>query len=656
MKKYLLWTLLAAGLLTAGVALSAPILNYSRTIYPEVTNTYELGTSTKAWIGITGKQFCLTGDSCIASWPTGGGSGSSVGWATTTNAVYNNFGYMVGINSSTPNANLVVQGSSTAPTIPVLIVASSTGTALLTVTQAGNVGIGTAAPTANLEINPTTADPAILVSGVNGSTNAYITVKAANTSGKQAFFNINNLKNATGYQQYRVGSPHDNGQSFTIQRLNDGASSITEALMLQDTSGNLGFLASSGAIANSKLYISAAGNVGIATITPASKLHIAYDATSTASTLHTLQLGDRPLTSPSANGTYLAANTPTSFTGNLIDIQVNGTSNFKVTSAGAVSGSSGTFTGALQSASWTDTINTISTFASRTTFRKTSSGVTEFVVSPNVSQSADNSVLKVSGTDYGASPNTVWLASYSTCGSGGCTGFTGLTGTANSALLGVFNDGASPPTGFHDLIVMTQNNSTGGVTVLREAMRVKAGTTPNVNFFSGLQAGRIGIGSSSPTALLTVNGTSSSPSEVLLNVASSTYASLFNVQSGGNVGIGTSTPQTKLAVSGVYGSTEPATTTISTAAYTMDLSAGNFLPFSVATSTTITFSNAQPGPAYYLEMKQDGTGSRTMTFSNCSWSGGAAPTFTTTANKTDLVVVRYSASFNKYYCQSSLNY
>lgn len=107
---------------------------------------------------------------------------------------------------------------------------------------------------------------------------------------------------------------------------------------------------------------------------------------------------------------------------------------------------------------------------------------------------------------------------------------------------------------------------------------------------------------------------------------------------------------------GTYGAIEPATTTISSTSYTMDLSKGNFLPFSVATSTTITFSNAQTGAAYYLQMRQDTTGSRTITFSNCNWSGGSAPTFTTTANKIDLVVVRYSTAFNTYYCQSDLNH
>ncbi|MDR3642738.1 MAG: hypothetical protein P4L74_03890, partial [Candidatus Doudnabacteria bacterium] len=40
-------------------------------------------------------------------------------------ALYNNVGYQLGINSSTPTANLVVEGSSTNPTLPIFTVASS---------------------------------------------------------------------------------------------------------------------------------------------------------------------------------------------------------------------------------------------------------------------------------------------------------------------------------------------------------------------------------------------------------------------------------------------------------------------------------------------------------------------------------------------------
>jgi hypothetical protein len=52
----------------------------------------------------------------------GGGSGGTggAGWSTSTpNIVYNNFGTVVGINSTTPTASLVVRGTSTTPTLPI---------------------------------------------------------------------------------------------------------------------------------------------------------------------------------------------------------------------------------------------------------------------------------------------------------------------------------------------------------------------------------------------------------------------------------------------------------------------------------------------------------------------------------------------------------
>jgi hypothetical protein len=58
-------------------------------------------------------------------------------------AIYNNTGYEIGVNSSTPAANLVVEGSSTNPTLPIFTVASSSGAAYLTVTANGSIGINT---------------------------------------------------------------------------------------------------------------------------------------------------------------------------------------------------------------------------------------------------------------------------------------------------------------------------------------------------------------------------------------------------------------------------------------------------------------------------------------------------------------------------------
>jgi YVTN family beta-propeller protein len=65
-------------------------------------------------------------------------------------------------------------------------------------------------------------------------------------------------------------------------------------------------------------------------------------------------------------------------------------------------------------------------------------------------------------------------------------------------------------------------------------------------------SGNVGIGTTSPTSLLYVQGTSSILTTNLFSVASSTGTSLFTINSNGNVGIGTTTPTQLLSVAGGF--------------------------------------------------------------------------------------------------------
>ena len=72
-------TLLVLG--SFGFAVAAPSLIYQRTVLPETTNTYELGTTTAKWFRIAGSyasttqvsadSLCLNSDICRTTWPTG---------------------------------------------------------------------------------------------------------------------------------------------------------------------------------------------------------------------------------------------------------------------------------------------------------------------------------------------------------------------------------------------------------------------------------------------------------------------------------------------------------------------------------------------------------------------------------------------------------
>ena len=75
-----------------------------------------------------------------------------------------------------------------------------------------------------------------------------------------------------------------------------------------------------------------------ANATGASLALTGVETASTAGGLLYVDLSNTASTAFSASGTALAINTPTGFTGNLIDAQVNGASLFRVSSAGSITG------------------------------------------------------------------------------------------------------------------------------------------------------------------------------------------------------------------------------------------------------------------------------------------------------------------------------
>jgi hypothetical protein len=72
------------------------------------------------------------------------------------------------------------------------------------------------------------------------------------------------------------------------------------------------------------------------------------------------------------------------------------------------------------------------------------------------------------------------------------------------------------------------------------------------------------------------------------------------------------------------------------ATVTFNLSANNKHTVTIAGNRTLALSNTTNVPVFSINIKQDATGSRTVTwFSGITWAGGTVPTLTTTANKTD---------------------
>jgi hypothetical protein len=75
----------------------------------------------------------------------------------------------------------------------------------------------------------------------------------------------------------------------------------------------------------------------------------------------------------------------------------------------------------------------------------------------------------------------------------------------------------------------------------------------------------------------------------------------------------------------------------SSTAITLDLANGTVQIITLTGNATITMPTATSGKSFILMLKQDGTGSRTVTWSTVKWAGGTAPTITSTASRQDIL-------------------
>lgn len=81
--------------------------------------------------------------------------------------------------------------------------------------------------------------------------------------------------------------------------------------------------------------------------------------------------------------------------------------------------------------------------------------------------------------------------------------------------------------------------------------------------------------------------------------------------------------------------------------YALDVSQGDMITFCVTAEGNFTLSaeNFDVGNIVYVSLMQDSTGSRTVTLSsNFLWTGGSAPTLTTSANAVDKFVFMSSGT------------
>lgn len=82
--------------------------------------------------------------------------------------------------------------------------------------------------------------------------------------------------------------------------------------------------------------------------------------------------------------------------------------------------------------------------------------------------------------------------------------------------------------------------------------------------------------------------------------------------------------------------TETAYSANSSTAITLSLANGTVQVITLTGTATITMPTAAAGKSFVMYLKQDGTGSRTVTWSTVKWPAGTAPTITSTASKQDI--------------------
>jgi hypothetical protein len=125
--------------------------------------------------------------------------------------------------------------------------------------------------------------------------------------------------------------------------------------------------------------------------------------------------------------------------------------------------------------------------------------------------------------------------------------------------------------------------------------------------------------------------------------------------------VGTTDTQTltnKTVEAGVFtnGYTEEVATANTSTAYTIDLAGGSVQILTLTGNCTFTFPTATAGRSFFLLLKQDGTGGRTVTWpAAVKWPGATAPTITSTASRLDKYVFTADGT-NWYGSNSGQNY
>lgn len=430
----------------------------------------------------------------------------------------------------------------------------SGGTTGLTLTSGGNIGIGTANPTSKFQIKSNQVAGGVfrIEAALDGS--EWFSV--GSTAGLVRF-------NSSGGTT-EVANSGALGARFNIGSL----SSTSNILALSGVAGQTGdlFRVDTNGLGGNQFIIKSTGNVGIGTTAPQSPLHVGSAVTASANK-GLACFGPGPFDGAtagffagSANGTVIAANAASGYTGSLIDLQVAGSSKFKVDNSGNIS-SAGTMSGAGNYS----TAGNISTTLGGTI---TSSG-NMYATSGSASTSSTTGALVVTGgagisgaLNVGSDINTGGTLSATTSVvapaiNGGTTASGNLTldSTTNGTKGNIYlapsggNVGIGAASASSRLTVNTSNNYDGiKISGPNPALSLVGSEASGINL-GFMESGGSFYFKNNTNATGTFNIRNSSNADIFsLNFGAPTGT--FAIDSSGNVGIGTASPSGKLTVSG----------------------------------------------------------------------------------------------------------
>ncbi|NTW31556.1 MAG: hypothetical protein HGB12_02850 [Bacteroidetes bacterium] len=131
----------------------------------------------------------------------------------------------------------------------------------------------------------------------------------------------------------------------------------------------------------------------------------------------------------------------------------------------------------------------------------------------------------------------------------------------------------------------------------------------------------------------------------------------MTLTSAGNLGIGTTTPASKLTINNTASFSSEYTIGTTSGAIAIDLANGNKQTITLTGNvTSVTFSNLTIAN-FVIKVKQPASGGPYTVSgwgANVKWSGGATPTFSTTANAEDIITCYCNGT--NIYCQAAMDF